>query len=582
MATSTHSPKPRLAAHGMGARVQIVGSQIHIKRDGLFGLMTTLLGMGDGLAEKTIPIQRLSAVEIVRTFAFGVFCIEYIRFSYPGSPESKGSDWRDAMLEHTVMMNLFDNREFYALKDLIEREMEDIRHGNGAGGATFAAPPPGSRPRSDEPRAPTWQARLLGWFRAAMGPLARRMPGGERGLAAIAIGVVALMASLSWVSLRPPARSDALPSQAMAGSGGTNYFLPLLGVDTRRMISWDGPGAVRYRATVSGRSYENFLAQARARASTVRASAEAKFGERLNEEMRPVFADVEARVPDYGEWVFNWWTSYILLVRGLGAIWDQVANGSEQGLEEIAQNVMADEIKARYIQIVLPPDEFRPALRTAVASAVEAARSELRQACDELRLRFAAFLLENAGAVEFQTAANSWAPDRGWGARVSENRLCPSAGRHLDAAAADLEAGYDETFGVTGAIDDVAIRITRPFVTTIVSAGLSASSMAGIAVSLGFPPALVATPAMMAVLTKSAFTLVDLVLSQLDETLNRANFEAVVRDAVARSRTRFEANATRTTREAVARELDDLGLTARRVSARPTGEDLLIPATVRP
>ena len=34
--------------------------------------------------------------------------------------------------------------------------------------------------------------------------------------------------------------------------------------------------------------------------------------------VRPVFAEMEARVPQYGAWVFDWWTSWILLGRAFG------------------------------------------------------------------------------------------------------------------------------------------------------------------------------------------------------------------------------------------------------------------------
>ncbi|MBI3707065.1 MAG: hypothetical protein HY246_05230, partial [Proteobacteria bacterium] len=141
----------------MGARVEIVGSQVRIKRNGLLGLLITLFGLGDGLSEKTIPIHRISSIEIVRTFAFAVFCIEYIRFSFPGSPEAKGSDWRDAMLEHTVMMNLFDNRKFYEMKETIEREMEAIRRGD-------APPDPDDGVVSPGPAGPAAPAAAAQWL----------------------------------------------------------------------------------------------------------------------------------------------------------------------------------------------------------------------------------------------------------------------------------------------------------------------------------------------------------------------------------------------------------------------------------
>jgi hypothetical protein len=559
MNSSSHSPKPRVVANGMGARVEIVGSQVRIKRNGLFGLLITLFGLGDGLSEKTIPIHRISSIEIVRTFAFVIFCIEYMRFSFPGSPEAKGSDWRDSMLEHTVMMNLFDNRKFYEMKETIEREMEAIRRGD-------SDPDPGDGVVSPGPAAPAAPAAAARWLLTTRSRLQEasawavaRAPGGKRGLATT-LASLALLAGLGWISsadfVRPPPEANA--DAAATRSRATDGLFPFFNGGGNRTVMWPGPGGVVYRATVRARAYDEFLEVNRSMSDGLRRRLDARFRERLTMELDPVFADVDGRISEYGEWVFNWWTSYILLVRGLSAIWSQVADGTEQSLQEVTERVMADEIKSRYVQIVLPPDSFRPALSEAVARAVFEMNQDLRRGCDDLRARFAAFLLENSTAVEFQTSANVWAADHGWQTRVAGNTYCSAPGRRLQAASVEIESSYDRVFGVTGAIEDVAIRITRPFVTTIVSAGLSASGIATVAVGIGIPAALVATPAMAAVLTKSAFTLVDLMLSELDAALNRPNFEAAVRDAVQRSRTGFEQAAMRVVRQAMDHELVDM------------------------
>ncbi|MBI3453278.1 MAG: hypothetical protein HY057_10745 [Rhodospirillales bacterium] len=107
---------PTLVAEGMGGRVELVGEQIHLLKGGVFGFFASMFGM-EGFVEKTIWIGQLTAIEIIRPVIFH----EYIRFSYAGGPSATGHHFRDAMAENALMMNMFDNRPFYRLKEEIER-----------------------------------------------------------------------------------------------------------------------------------------------------------------------------------------------------------------------------------------------------------------------------------------------------------------------------------------------------------------------------------------------------------------------------------------------------------------------------
>ncbi len=546
-----------MVAHGLEARVELANGMVRIRGEGLLGHLMALIGHGDTLADKSIPVRMISSVEISRTFILGVFSFETLRFSYAGSPAPGESRLRDTLLENVVVMSLFDNRDFYALKAAIEREMAGL-HYFGAGAPLPAAMAPPSDMPPPAPPAPStpWAERAGTWLARTSRGMPRRWSG------ATVLALVAA-AALGWILVG----KEQVPR--VAGTPNirlTDTLFPALNGSGQRLVTWDAGAGITYRATVRARALDEFQAFNRAWAEGLRRRFEARFHERLVAEMVPVFADVDRRIPEYGEWVFNWWTSYILMVKGMGAIVTQVADGTEQTLQEVAEKVMSDAIKERYVEIVLSPQRFRPALHQAVARAAVDTVKELGAACEEMRGRFVALVSEHGHDVELRTADGAWLADRGWQARLTREGYCPSPGKHVGASVAALEAAAPTTFGVTGAIDDVAIRITRPFVTTMVSAGLSASSLAGLATAIGIPAALVATPAMAAVLTKSAFTLVDLMLSELDEALNRESFETAVHDAVARARSEFERAAGQALRQALELEFDDMGLRPQRAS----------------
>lgn len=116
MVRATVPSAPILVAVGLGGRLELTAEHVQLRKGGVVGNMIELLWLGHGITENIIPIRQISSVEIVRPIVLP----DFIRFSYPGSPPEQGRYLRDALAENALMMNLIDNRAFYAIKDWID------------------------------------------------------------------------------------------------------------------------------------------------------------------------------------------------------------------------------------------------------------------------------------------------------------------------------------------------------------------------------------------------------------------------------------------------------------------------------
>jgi hypothetical protein len=110
--------RPLLVAHGTGGRLLLWEDQVWLTKDGLFSGFVSLLGFGHGKISKSIVINQISSVTIIQPKLFPNF----ITFTYPGSPASTGNFMRDALAENALLMNLFDNRPFFELKERMDRK----------------------------------------------------------------------------------------------------------------------------------------------------------------------------------------------------------------------------------------------------------------------------------------------------------------------------------------------------------------------------------------------------------------------------------------------------------------------------
>jgi hypothetical protein len=106
-----------LVAVGLGGRLELARNEIRIIKEGLWGHLVEVLWLGYGLMEKRIFLDQIAAVEIVKVMV----APDFIRLSYPGSPALTGHYLEDALAENALMMNPFDNRKFYALKNRMDQ-----------------------------------------------------------------------------------------------------------------------------------------------------------------------------------------------------------------------------------------------------------------------------------------------------------------------------------------------------------------------------------------------------------------------------------------------------------------------------
>jgi len=116
--------KPLLVAFGTGGRIELMHDHILLIKDNALGNFINVLGLGYGKVQKSIMIDDISSVTIIRPLFFP----DFISFTYPGCPISTGDALGDALKENALIMNLMDNRAFYDLKDRIHT-LHLKRHG---------------------------------------------------------------------------------------------------------------------------------------------------------------------------------------------------------------------------------------------------------------------------------------------------------------------------------------------------------------------------------------------------------------------------------------------------------------------
>jgi hypothetical protein len=111
------APDAMLVAHGVGGRLELSRNQLRIVKGGTWGHLVEALHLGYGMMEKRIFLDQIAAVEIVKL----ILAPDFIRFSYNGSPVATGHYLDDAFAENALIMNPFDQRKFYALKDRMDQ-----------------------------------------------------------------------------------------------------------------------------------------------------------------------------------------------------------------------------------------------------------------------------------------------------------------------------------------------------------------------------------------------------------------------------------------------------------------------------
>jgi len=104
--------QPLMVAHGIGGRIELYHHAVRIVRHGYVNFLLTWLGGRSAFVDTMIAIGEISSFDIIEP----VFFNDFVAISYPGSPRLTGSSLHDCLAENALLMNFFDNREFYAIR----------------------------------------------------------------------------------------------------------------------------------------------------------------------------------------------------------------------------------------------------------------------------------------------------------------------------------------------------------------------------------------------------------------------------------------------------------------------------------
>jgi hypothetical protein len=115
--TAVNNGPPLIVARGIGGRIELYNDCIRIKRDGYVNYLLNWLAKRPAFIDTTIPLERVSSFDIIQPVLFNDFVV----IAYPGSPPLTGRSLYDAMAEGSLLMNFFDNREFYDIKREFQR-----------------------------------------------------------------------------------------------------------------------------------------------------------------------------------------------------------------------------------------------------------------------------------------------------------------------------------------------------------------------------------------------------------------------------------------------------------------------------
>ncbi|HYI70822.1 MAG TPA: hypothetical protein VEX87_13805 [Skermanella sp.] len=255
----------------------------------------------------------------------------------------------------------------------------------------------------------------------------------------------------------------------------------------------------------------------------------------LELEAAPVHAELVGRADHYVDWVFDWWTSYILIFKAIAVGIASVATGDFINVQNRVEERLLTTVLGAY-EARLQPDLARLDLEAAAAAALRSTDRRIDKLCFELNRE------AWAGLRQIDVPANK--PD-----------LCAGLPPLLEPREIIPPLAYE----AGSRFDAVAARVTRPIMTTTASLSVSASAVVAMLGSYGIPVALIGGPVFVVIAAKSIFTIVDLVLAQLDAVVNRDSFERAVRAVLEDSRE----HVSETLNLALVDWIDEVGATIR-------------------
>jgi hypothetical protein len=241
-------------------------------------------------------------------------------------------------------------------------------------------------------------------------------------------------------------------------------------------------------------------------------------------------------------------------------------------LPDRVQTQLVAAVQQQFIGRVVEPRVLEPKIDAALHDALVALREDLRGRCAKYQQSLTDFLRGEARQVERRDAAQGWLPDGSWkpGAATAQP-LCDQAGT-IDEVA--LRAQFPAPLELKAAgspINDVIVRMSRPFATKLISfivlPVIVAAVLGGILLPLFSQLPGILANVVTGVLTGAfgaliiglgASASVDWLLNRTDATLNRAGFEASVRKAIITAERDFETQVLEAQKRPIERQMQAL------------------------
>ncbi|HEV2301323.1 MAG TPA: hypothetical protein VGR91_07105 [Stellaceae bacterium] len=346
------------------------------------------------------------------------------------------------------------------------------------------------------------------------------------------------------------------PRSGVAGPDGTLAYA---------IYSWrDGKGAL-YRAAIARQRYDTFVAGERARLDADGRTLSAAQDKALRAGLAPIFDAIDERVPVYANWVFDWWTSWILLAHTFGWTWDELKGGHVLSAPDRVQARLVDAIRRQFVASVLDPEAIEPRVGAVLDGTFAAMREGIAQDCEKYQAAFSGFIRREARRVERQKPAAGWVPEPLW--RADSATFGPICRAPANSDAAGLRAKFIalvEANTANGPINDVIVRMARPFATKLISflalPIIVAAILGGFILPLFRLLPSILSNIVIGVLTGAlgglvigfaASASVDWLLNRTDAALNRPGFEIDVRRAVVAGQDDFRSRVIGARRQAI-------------------------------
>jgi hypothetical protein len=394
----------------------------------------------------------------------------------------------------------------------------------------------------------------------------------------LAVLVVTVAATPGYISR---ANMSQLAATTTAGAAVINPAPTESAAKVRDTVTWRDDTGVVYRAKVGGGRFDEFLRRRKEALEAARTESRERATAEVLAALKPVFADMTARVPGYADWYFDYLTKYQLMSHALLPALDYLGGtlgfGSppDKSLVETIGPHVVKYLEEQYAERVVRPHATEIRLRNVFDDSYDALQARWKRIVDEQRGAIHAFIKEQATSAERLSADQAagieldWDGTRERGPTMHAERVVEKSFRRgllsirlkvpksakvpdqpdvsektpeeADEITHVIVYLFDKLIGpVVSQMSDLAIGVFAGSAAGGTTAGFGMAGGFGVAGGFGMagPPAAFATGVAIAVpigavIGLTATVAAEMLSNRLEESLNRSEFEEGLRKTVA-------------------------------------------------